>query len=121
MVLSFIESELYAACEVVKNVKYVRFVVSHLGFNLSSPTRLYEDDASTIAVSNNERDTKRLRHTDLRHFAILDLVKNSDMILKLTSTSDNHFDEITKPLGSITHSHHSDAFIGKRPPSCFNF
>ena len=90
--LSSTESELCTAHEVAKNVKHMRSAMNHLGFNLSTPTRIYEDNASTIAVSNNKRATKRLRHVDLRHFAILDWVKNGDVVLKSTSTSDNPSD-----------------------------
>ena len=82
VILSSTESELYATFEAAKNVKYVRSVISHLGFNLSAPTRTYEDNAATIVVSNNERATKRLRHVDLRYFAILNWVKNGDIILQ---------------------------------------
>ena len=89
----------------------------HLSFNLSAPTNIYEDNASTIYVSNNERATKRLRHVDLRYFAILDWVKNGDIALKSTHTSDNHSDELTKPLGKILRFRHSDTSLGKLPPS----
>ena len=52
--LSSTESELCATCEAAKNAKHVRSVMSHLGFNLSAPTIIYEDNAVTIAVSNIE-------------------------------------------------------------------
>ena len=80
MTLSSTESKLYTAREAAKNVKHMRSAINHLGFNLSTPTRIYEDNASTIAVSNNERATKRLRHVDLRYFKIIVRVKNVDAI-----------------------------------------
>ena len=85
----------------------------HLFFTLSAPTRMYEDNAATIAVYNNERGTKRLRHVKLRHFAILGWVKNGDMILKKIFTSDNPSDEHTKHLDIFLHSHHSDTLLEK--------
>jgi len=114
--LSSTESELYAACEAAKYSKYIRSVLTYLGFPLTNPTPIYEDNAATIAVSNNERATKRLRHVDLRHFAILHWVQNGDITLKHISTSDNPADNLTKPLGDILHSRHSDTLLGKRPP-----
>ena len=95
--------------------------MQHLGFNLSTPTRIYEDNTVTIVVSNNERTTKGLRHVDLRHFAILDWVKNGDMTLKSMSTSENLSDELTKPVGNILYSSHSDTLLGKRQPSHCDF
>ena len=111
--LSSTESELYTACESAKNGKYVRSAMHHLGFNLSAPTKIYEYNAATIAVSNNERATKRSRHVDLRHFVIIEWAKNGGIVLISTSTSDNPSDELTKPLGNILHSRHSDTSLEK--------
>ena len=74
----------------------MRSVMNHLGLTLSSPILIYEDNAATIAVSNNQRDTKRLRHVYLHHFAILEWVQNRDIILKPITTADNPADELTK-------------------------
>ena len=115
--LSSTESELYAACEAAKQVKYVRSVMNHLGFSLHQPTPIFEDNAATIAVSNNERATKRLRHVDLRHFAILEWVQNGEVTLKSIPSSDNPADCLTKPLGNVLHRRHSDTTLGKRMPS----
>ena len=118
--LSSTKSELYAACKAAKNFKYIRSVMNHLGLTLSSPTLIYEDNAATIAVSNNQRATKRLRHVDLRHFAILEWVKNGDVVLKPIATTDNPADKLTKPLGNVLHGRHSDTLLGKRKPYyCF--
>ena len=76
--LSSTESELYATCEAAKNVKKHRSVMSHLGFNLSKSTTIYEDNATTISVANNERATKRLRC--VRHFEILVWFKTGDVV-----------------------------------------
>jgi len=51
--LSSTESELYAACEATKNIKYIRSMMQYLGFELTTPTLIHEDNAATIAVSNN--------------------------------------------------------------------
>ena len=56
------------------------FVVYHLGFNLTEPAKIHEGNAATVAVSSNKIATKRLNHIDFRHFAILDWVKNGDII-----------------------------------------
>ena len=114
--LSSTESELYTAREAAKNVKHMRSAMNHLDFNLFTPTRIYEDNASTIAVSNNERATKRLIHVDLRYFKIIVRVKNVDQILKSTIISDITSDKLNKPLGSILHSRNSDTFLGIQQP-----
>ena len=77
--------------------------MNYLGLTLSSPTPIYEDNTATIAVSNNQYATKCLRHINLHYFAILEWVKNRDVILKPIATSDNPVDELTKPLGNVLH------------------
>ena len=116
--LSTTESELYAACDVAKMVRYVRIVLKSLGINISTPTTIFEDNAAAIAVTNNERATKRLRHVDIRHFAILELVQNSEIKLHPISTHNNPADSLTKPLPVQLYNRHSDTLLGKRPPIC---
>ena len=115
--LSTTESELYTACNAAKSVKYIRSILKHLGFNIPSPIPIYEDNAGTITVSNNERATKRLRYVDLKHFAILDWVQAGDLVLKPIATSDNLSDELTKLLRHQLHYRYADTLLGKRPPS----
>ena len=85
----------------------------HLGFNLSTQTRIYEDNTATIAVSNHERATKRIRHVGLRHFSIFHWFKNGEVTLGSMSNSKNPSDELTKHVGNILHSIHSDTLLGK--------
>ena len=101
-------------------MNHVRSVMYHLGFKLNEPTRIFEDSSTTIEVSNNERVTRKLRHFDIRNFAILDWVKNGDVVLKST-TSDNPSDELTKTLGSILHSRHSNFLFWQETTVLFLF
>ena len=78
--LSSTESELYATCEEAKNVKFVRSMMSHLCFKLTAHVTIYEYNAVTITVGNNDKDAKRLRHVDLRYFHLLDWVKYGDIV-----------------------------------------
>ena len=87
--------------------------MNHLELILSSPTLIYKDNAATIAVSNNQCATKRLRYFDLCYFAILEWIKNKDVVLKPIATSDNPADKVTKLLGNGLHSRHSDTLLGK--------
>ena len=112
------ESELYAACDIAKIIRYVRIVLKSLGINISTPTMIFEDNAAAIAVTNNERAMKRLRHVDIRHFAILEWVQNSEIKLHPISTYNNPADGLTKPLPVQLHNRHSNTLLGKRLPIC---
>ena len=88
--------------------------MNYLGFNTPEPTPIYEDNEATITVSNDERSDLQILHVDLRHFYILDWVKNGGMILKSIASANNPADELTKHLGPIFHGRHTETMLGKR-------
>ena len=118
--LSSTESELYAASEAGKAILYIRSVLNHLGMSNTSPTPLYVDNNATICISNTTKPTKRLRHVNLREFAIIEWVQRGDMSLKSISTSDNPTDSLTKSLRPQLHHRHSESLLGMRKPSYTN-
>ena len=69
--LSSTKSKLYAAGEAGKSICYLRTVLNHLGVKLTKPTPLHVDNQATISITNSNKATRRLRHVDLRYFAIL--------------------------------------------------
>ena len=105
--LSSTESELYAAREARKCIKYIRSVLKFLDIELPTPTPLYEDNKSTIAIANSDKATKRLRHVDLRYFAIIEWVQRGDLTLESISTELNPSDCLTKSLNPLLHHQHT--------------
>ena len=69
---SFTEAEFIAAVAAAKTAKYLRSVLADLGFPMSGPTRLYEDNMAAIQMVNAKRPTERSRHIDISYFAIQD-------------------------------------------------
>ena len=117
--LSSTESELYAASEAGKSILYLRSVLKHLGLEQTIPTPLYVDNKATVEISNKNKATRRLRHVDLRHFAILEWVQHGDLTLHSISTDDNPSDCHTKSLRAQLHQRHSATLLGMRkPPYC---
>ena len=70
--LSTTESELYAASDTGKYIKYIRSVLKNLGYLIPDSTPLFDENSRIIAISNNEKPTKRVRHVDIRYFSILE-------------------------------------------------
>ena len=105
--LSSTESELYAASEAGKCIKYICSILKFLDIDLPTPTPLYEDNKSTIAIANSDKATKRLRHVDLRYFAIIEWVQCGDLTLESISTELNLSDCLTKSLNPLLHHQHT--------------
>jgi hypothetical protein len=67
-------------------------------------------------MANAQQPTRRTRHLDIKHFALLDWVERDLILLKTISTSDNAADAFTKPLSKQLFYRHYDTFMGRRIP-----
>ena len=71
------------------------------------PTRIFEDNASTIRIINARVPTERTRHIDIRFFAIQAWKEQGDVILHRISSNINPPDDLTKPFRWVLHSRHA--------------
>ena len=98
--LSSTEAEFIAAVTAAKTAKYIRSVLSELGFKQEEPTPIYEDNKPTIDIVASQKPTERTRHIDIRFFAIQDWIhKTKDVTLSHIPGVINPSDDLTKPLG----------------------
>ena len=112
--LSSTEAELIAAVTAAKTVRFIRSVLTELGFHQMEPTPIYEDNASAIEIINASKPTGRSRHIDIRFFAIQDWKRNNDIKMVHIPGVINPADDLTKPLGWVLHSRHARYIMGHR-------
>ncbi len=67
-------------------------------------------------MANAQQPTRRTRHMDIKHFALLDWVEQDLLILEQISTNDNAADAMTKTLTKQLHNRHFDTYMGIRIP-----
>ena len=67
-------------------------------------------------MANAQQPTRRTKHMDLKHFALLDWVERDLLILRRIKSSDNFTDSLTKPVGKELHYRHNDYLLGKIMP-----
>ena len=104
-------AEFLAAVVAAKQAKYLRAVLTELGFPPAGPTPIYEDNMSAINMINNRIPTNRSRHIDIQHFAIQDWREQGDIVMKHIPGI-NPPDDLTKPLGWILHARHARRSMG---------
>ena len=80
--LSSTEAEFYALGEAEKLTLYLRLVLRDLDLEQSDPTTIYKDNRGCLHIINVSKPTKRIRHVDTRHFAILQWIENDDIKMK---------------------------------------
>ena len=110
--LSSTEAELIAAVTAAKTARYIRSVMSELGFPQDGPTPIYEDNESAITIVNSRKPTERSRHIDIRFFAIQDWKARGDIELFHIPGVINPADDLTKPLGYVLHQRHARYIMG---------
>jgi hypothetical protein len=106
------EAEFIAAVHAAKIAKYLRSILSELGYPQDRPTTLYEDNAAAILMINASRPTSRSRHIDIQHFAIQEWKANREIVLAHIPGIINSADSLTKSLGSTLHHRHVRRLMG---------
>ena len=70
-------------------------------------------------MANAQQPTRKTRHMEIKHFALLDWVEQDLLILQHVPTSQNVADAMTKPLEKTLFYRHFDTYMGHRiPGSC---
>jgi hypothetical protein len=106
------EAEFIAAVHAAKTAKYLRSVLTELGFPPDGPTRLHEDNQAAIAMINDSKPTPRSRHIDIQWFAIQEWQQRGDIVMHYIPTSINPSDGATKSLGWTLHARHARRLMG---------
>ncbi|KAI2501677.1 hypothetical protein MHU86_12801 [Fragilaria crotonensis] len=75
------EAEFLAAVHAAKIAKYLRSILSELGYAQLGPTTLFEDNAAAILMVNASRPTPRARHIDIQHFALQEWKAANEIVL----------------------------------------
>lgn len=79
------EAEFIAACDTAKMILFFRFLLEELGVEQQVATIMYEDNTGALLMANAQQPTKRTRHIEFKHFALLDWVEQD--LLPLHSIS----------------------------------
>jgi len=106
--LSTMEAEYMALTEATKELIWIRNLLAELGYTnnkagANSPTELYSDNQSAIALAKNPVSHARAKHIDIRHHFIRDAVQNEIIWLQYIPTEEMTADSLTKALGREKH------------------
>ena len=110
------EAEFTAACDAGKMILFFRSLLEDLGIEQNHATILYEDNNGALMMANAQQPTRRMRHMEIKNFALLDWVEQDLLILHAIKTAQNAADAMTKPLGKQLFYRHADTIMGKRVP-----
>jgi len=110
------EAEFVAACDTAKHILFYRSLLAELGIEQHHATVLFKDNNGALLMANAQQPTRRTRHMEIKHFALLDWVEQDMVILKHINTSNNTADTMTKTLSKNLFYRHYDSYMGFRIP-----
>jgi hypothetical protein len=96
----------HTACQ---KLLWSKNVLIELGLNPSIV--LHQDNTSTINLLHHPGNTGRTKHLALRYNMIRETIKNHNISVAYTSTTDMTADILTKPLGPTLYNHHQKSLL----------
>ena len=123
--ISSAEAEFVAASQCGVELLYTRALIRDLGYEQKHPTVVWEDNASTILLSENPVNRQASRHIDTRIHFLRDLVSDKVMVLRKCAGTNNPSDALTKSVPGPTLAKHREFLMGTDNPfialqSCLN-
>ena len=76
-----------------------------VGYPQTRPADLYNDNAGVISLTKNTKGNTQVKHIDVRHHYIHNMVKDGKITIHHIPSSDNLANVFTKLLGHMTHHH----------------
>ena len=109
--LSTTEAEYMAMSRAAKQMEFMYSSMDKVGYPQTRPADLYNDNAGAVSLTKNTKGNTRVKHIDVRHHYICDMVEDGKITIHHIPPSDNLADVFTKPLGRDAHRR---ACIGMR-------
>jgi hypothetical protein len=97
------EAEYRALNEACKECLWLTHLLQELGFPLTSPVFVFEDNTSTIAATQNPVSHSKLKHLEVIYHQIRDFIKDQKVIVAHIDTQNQLADLLTKPHSPARH------------------
>jgi hypothetical protein len=99
-----------------KAALYLRSLLDELKITQSEPTHIIIDNKGASLLSNSQQSSRRTRHIETAHFAIIQWTEENNVKYNLQPSHNNISDSISKPTGRILFYEHNDIIMGRRQP-----
>jgi hypothetical protein len=112
--LSSCEAEYIATGAVVQSMLWIDSLLQEMGLKTTveeMPLCVHNDNQSAIAISKNDVLHHRLRHIDIKHHFVRDLIENKKLVIQWIPTADQVADILTKSMKGQVFSKFRDRII----------
>jgi len=101
--LSTVEAEYVAMSRCAQQMVWMHTWLEEVRVEHDVPGVIKGDSRGAIALVKNTKDHGKVKHIDIRHHYIRELVKSGSIIFEQIPSADNIADLFTKPLPRDTH------------------
>jgi hypothetical protein len=101
--LSTVEAEYVAMSRCSQQMVWMHSWLDEVEIEHTLPGLIKGDNRGAIALTKNTRDHGKVKHIDIRHHYIRDLLNSGDITLEQVPSADNLADLFTKPLPRDQH------------------
>lgn len=112
--LSSTEAELDGLCKATTLATAIRILMHELGRPMTKPTTLYEDNKSTMALTQGPGSWSRTKHFKVRYHHIKLAIKDGTIDIKYCPTTEQLADLLTKALPAHLFKPLRDQLLGIR-------
>ena len=101
--LSTVEAEYVAMSRCAQQMVWMHSWLSEVQVKFTVPGLIKGDNRGAIALTKNTKDHGKVKHIDIQHHYIRDLVQSGTITIEQVSSADNLADLFTKPLPRDLH------------------
>lgn len=101
--LSTVEAEYVAMSRCAQQMKWMHSWLDEVDIPHDLPGVIRGDNRGAIALTKNTKDHGKIKHIDIRHHYIRELIHSKTITIDQVSSSDNLADLFTKPLPRDQH------------------
>lgn len=101
--LSTVEAEYVAMSRCTQQMVWMQAWLDEVGIDYTKPGIIAGDNRGAIALTKHTRDHGKVKHIDIRHHYIRELIESGSVALEQVPSTDNAADLFTKPLSRDHH------------------
>jgi transposase InsO family protein len=94
------EAELYAEAAAINEVLWLRGLLAELGLDVETPSTIFGDNQSAIALSEHGVKSERTKHIDVKYHFITDEISKRVVTVKWVPSAEQQADIFTKALAA---------------------
>jgi hypothetical protein len=94
------EAELYAEAAAINEVLWLRGLLAELGLDVETPSTIFGDNQSAIALSEHGVKSERTKHIDVKYHFITDEISKGVVGVKWVPSAEQQADIFTKALAA---------------------